>query len=84
MERQPPHVGTIGSTIADGLHMTIYCDAMDCRNNRALDLDEFGERYGRDMRVADFVGRSRCSRCGARWPKVSIRVAPIQTGGFDT
>jgi len=78
----PRQVGTIGSTIADGLHLTIYCDQFGCRNYRTLDLEDLKTRYGQDFRVADCVGRSKCSKCGARWPRVSIRFAPIDTGGF--
>lgn len=82
MPAHPPQVGTIGSIIADGHRMTIYCDAMDCRNSANVNLEALRDRLGVDYRVADFVGRSKCSKCGARWPKISVRVAPIHTGGF--
>jgi hypothetical protein len=39
-------------------------------------------RYGPNYRIADFVARSRCSKCGAKWPQLSVRVSPIQTGGM--
>ena len=62
--------------------MSIYCDAMDCHHGASIDLIRLRDTLGADLRVADFVERSKCSRCGARWPKLSIRVAPINTGGF--
>lgn len=80
--RKPPQVGTIGNAIANGHHMTVYCDAMGCRNKADVNLEAMREQLGADYRVADFVARGKCSRCGARWPQISIRVAPINTGGF--
>jgi len=74
--RRPPQVGTIGSTIAAGLRMTIYCDVGECHHNQTLDLEALARELGRDYRIADFVARSRCSKCGARWPQ---RAAPIRS-----
>jgi hypothetical protein len=82
MRRRPPQVGTVGSAIADGLHMTIYCGRLGCYHSANVDLEAMRAKLGADYPVADFVGRSACSKCGARWLKISIRVAPINTGGF--
>jgi len=82
MQQLPRHVGTIGSTIADGLHMTVYCGRLGCYHSANVDLEAMRAKLGADYPVADFVARSRCGKCGARWPEVSIRVAPIHTGGF--
>jgi hypothetical protein len=79
--RHPPHVGTIGSTIAGGFKMWISCDAIGC-HNADLDLDALKDEFGADYRIADFVARSRCSKCGAKWPQLSVRIAPIHTGGM--
>jgi hypothetical protein len=78
--KRPPQVGTIGSTIATGLKMWISCDAIGCRNNADVDLLALRDQLGADYRIADFVARSRCSKCGARWPQLSVRVSPIHTG----
>ena len=32
--------------------------------------------YGTDFAVSDFIARSRCSQCGARHPKVTIKISP--------
>ncbi len=81
MHRRPLHVGIIGSTIAQGFKMWISCDAIGCRNSADINLTELRDQLGADYRVADFVARSRCSKCGAKWPQISIRIAPIHTGG---
>lgn len=82
MPERPRHVGTIGSTIAGGLHMTIYCGRLGCYHRANVDLETMSAKLGADYAVADFMARSRCGRCGAQWPEISIRVAPITTGGF--
>jgi hypothetical protein len=79
---RPPQVGTIGDTIAARLHMTLYCDAMGCRHSQPVDLEALRDQFGPDYGVADFVARSRCSKCGAKWPQLSVRVGPIHTGGM--
>lgn len=38
MAQTPLQVGTIGSTIAAGLHM-IYCDVRECDHSQTLDLE---------------------------------------------
>jgi len=73
--KRPPQVGTIGSTIAAGLKMWISCDAIGCRNNADVDLLALRDQLGADYRIADFVARSLCSKCGARWPQLSVRVS---------
>jgi hypothetical protein len=51
----------------------------DPRRARRLD-----ERYGVELSVAEFVNRSVCSECGARWPKISISLEPVSTRGAKT
>jgi hypothetical protein len=80
--RRPPQVGTIGSTIADGLHMTIVCDAIGCHNRKTVDLEALRLELGEDYRIADFVARAKCSKCGAKWPKLPVKVGAIHTGGM--
>ncbi len=80
--KRPPQVGTIGSTIADGLHMTIVCDAMGCHNRKTVDLEALARELGPNYAISDFVARGRCSKCRAKWPKLSVRVRAIHTGGM--
>jgi hypothetical protein len=78
-ERQP-ELGTIGELVAQGLRLSIYCDVRECHHNQTPDLETLSRELGPDYRVADFVARSHCSKCGAKWPQLSVRVSPIHTG----
>lgn len=80
--KRPPQVGTFGGLIAQKLRLTIYCDVRECHHSQTLDLEALSHELGPDYRVADFVARSRCSKCGAKWPQLSVRVGPIHTGGL--
>jgi hypothetical protein len=42
---------------------------------------QIAERYGAKLSVAEFVNRSICSECGARWPNISITLEPGGTRG---
>jgi hypothetical protein len=40
-------------------------------------------RYLKDAQyIVDFVARIRCSKCEAKWPQISVWVAPLHTGGM--
>ncbi len=78
---KPPQVGTLGSTIAEGLHLTIVCDAINCHNRKTVDLEALRRELGEDYRISDLVARAKCSKCRAKWPKLSGSVGPMHTGG---
>lgn len=61
--KRPPQVGTLGTTIADGLHLTIVCDAIGCHHRKTVDLEALRRDLGEDYRIADFVARAKCGRC---------------------
>jgi hypothetical protein len=44
-----------------------------------IDLESIAECYGVELSVAEFVNRSVCSECGARWPNISISLEPVST-----
>jgi hypothetical protein len=46
-----------------------------------IDLEAIAERYGAELSVAEFLNRSVCSECGARWPNISISPEPFGTRG---
>jgi hypothetical protein len=46
-----------------------------------IDREAIAERYGVELPVAEFVNRSVCSECGARWPNISISLEPVSTRG---
>jgi hypothetical protein len=75
----PNHVGTIAGTIRGGHGMWIHCNNQNCLHRTRVDLEAIAERYGEGLAVAEFVARSVCSECGARWPNISISLEPINT-----
>jgi hypothetical protein len=46
-----------------------------------IDLEAIAERHGAKLSVAEFVNRSVCSECGARWPNISTTLEPGGTRG---
>lgn len=94
--KHPPQVGTVGSTIADGLHMSIVCDAMSCHHRATVDLEALRRerlshlRFRRAQplqqmrrRVAATLGSSRADshRWFARTEK--LRSNEALRGGLD-
>ena len=82
MEKRPAypnHVGTIGGTIRMGHGLWVHCDNRECLHRARIELDAIAERYGVKLSVAEFVNRSVCSECGARWPHISISLEPAST-----
>src|SRR5215469_290965 len=77
----PNHVGTIGGAIRMGHGLWVHCDNRECLHRARVDLEAIAERYGVELSVAEFVNRSVCSECGARWPHISISLEPISTRG---
>ena len=54
------------------------------RRFRRQVLDEVagrGRGRGHELIDAEFVNRSVCSECGARWPNISISLEPVSTRG---
>ena len=74
----PNHVGTIGGTIRMGHGLWVHCDNRECLHRAHIDLEAIAEHYGEELSVAEFVNRSVCSECGARWPDISISLEPVR------
>ena len=64
----------------DDPHGSIVTTESAC-TELALNLEATAERYGAELPVAEFVNRSFCSECGARWPNISISLEPVATRG---
>jgi hypothetical protein len=47
------------------------------RGPHHIDLEAIAERYGAELSVAEFINRSVCSECGARWPNISITLESL-------
>ena len=75
------HIGTIGGTIRMGHGLWVHCDNPECLHRARVDLEAIAERYGAEVPVAEFVNRSVCSECGARWPNISISLEPVSMRG---
>ena len=52
-----------------------------CLHRARIDLEAIAERYGAELSVAEFVNRSVCSECGARWPNIAISLEPVSSRG---
>jgi hypothetical protein len=48
---RPPQVGTVGRTVADGLHMTICCDAMGYHRRATVDLEALRRELAENYRI---------------------------------
>ena len=75
MAVQPPHVGTIGDKVRIGHGIWINCLNQECLHRARVDLALLVERYSAALPVAELVKRAVCSKCGSRWPRLSITVA---------
>lgn len=64
------------------LHLTIYYDVRECHHSTTADLEALRSELSEDYRIADFVARAKCSKCGPKWPKLSVKVGVIHTGGM--
>ena len=74
--RRPDHIGTIGDLIRRRQHIEIYCVRQGYHHHAPVDLNGLRSEYGEGYAVAGFVARSRCSKCGARYPDIAITVTP--------
>jgi hypothetical protein len=77
----PNHVGPIGGTIRMGHGLWVHCENREFLHRARVDLEAIAERFGAKLSVAEFVNRSVCSECGARWPNISISLEPGGTRG---
>ena len=64
-----------------GHGLWVHCENRECLHRAHIDLEAIAERYGAELSVAEFVNRSVCSECGARWPNFSITLEPRGTRG---
>ena len=80
MPRSPRQlVGTFADLILYNHELTVYCDA--CQHRAPVSVPALADRLGENCRVQAFIERAVCSKCGARWPKLSVTVVPVKTSG---
>jgi hypothetical protein len=81
MTRSPREfVGTFADLIHLGHELTVNCDA--CQHRTAVSVLALAERLGKNYRVQAFIERAVCSKCGARWPDLSVTVTPVGATGY--
>ena len=80
--RRPPRqlVGTFADLMRYGHELTVNCDA--CLHRSPANVPALATRLGERYRVQAFIERAVCSKCGARWPKLSVTVVPMKTSGY--
>jgi hypothetical protein len=60
-----------------GHGLWVHCENRECLHRARINLEAIAEHYGVELTVAEFVNRSVCSECGARWPDISISHEPV-------
>ena len=64
-------VGTFADLILYGHELTVNCEA--CQHRAPVSVPGLAARLGEHYRAQAFIERAVCSKCGARWPKLSVR-----------
>ena len=81
MPRSPRQlVGTFADLILLGHELTVNCEA--CQHRADASVPALAARLGENYRVQAFIERAVCSKCGARWPKLSVTVTPAQATSY--
>ena len=73
-------VGTFADLMRYGHELTVNCEA--CQHRARVSVPALAERLGERYRVQAFIERSVCSKCGARWPKLSVTMRPERATGY--
>lgn len=78
----PRKVGTLGAQVRLGHCLTIYCVACT-RSTRLLpaQVSALAAKHGADLTLCDFLDRSVCKVCGARWPWLDLTLSPYTAHG---
>ena len=83
MPRSPRQlVGTFADLILYGHELTVNCDA--CQHRAPASVPALADRLGESYRVQAFIERTLCSKCGARWPNLSVTVIPARATGYQS
>jgi hypothetical protein len=80
VNRRRQLIGSFADLIRLGHELTVNCDS--CRHRAVVSVPALATRLGDNYRVQAFIERSICSKCGARWPKLSVTVTPERSVGY--
>jgi len=69
-------VGTLGMMLEQ--HRALYLNCEKCHHSRKMSLPELINRHG-DLALQVVLERAVCTRCGGRWPDVTLQVPPDNT-----
>ncbi len=73
-------VGTVGDLIRE--RRTIWLDCAKRHHSAEMDPTAVAAAHGSDLAVQRFLERTRCTKCGARYPEVDLKVPPVSRGGL--
>jgi hypothetical protein len=81
MPRSPRQlVGKFTGLIRYGHELTANCEA--CQHRAPVSVPTLAARLGESYRLQALIERAVCSKCRARWPKLSVTAVPIRTSGY--
>jgi hypothetical protein len=72
-----PLFGTVAHVMLSDQYLSIYCES--CHHRNSVDLLAQVEAHGEAYRLQSFIDSAVCSKCGARWPKLSASLIPMRT-----
>jgi hypothetical protein len=72
-----PLGGTLAHVMLSDQYLSMYCEY--CHHRASVDLLAQVEAHGEAYRLQAFIDRAVCSKCGARWPKLSVSLIPVRT-----
>jgi hypothetical protein len=68
--------GTLAHVMLADQYLSTYCES--CHYRASVNLLAQVEAHGEAYRLQAFIDRAVCSKCGARWPKLSVSLIPVR------
>ncbi len=79
---RPRLVGTLADLILLGHELTVNYES--CLHRAGVTVRALAAPLGEHYRVQAFIERAVCSKCGARWPNLSVTVIPARATGYQS
>ena len=67
---------TLADLVRSGQDLIVHCES--CWHRASVDLLAQVEAHGEAYGLQAFIDRAVCSKCGARWPKLSVSLIPVR------
>lgn len=71
-----PLVETLAHVMQSDQYLAMYCES--CHHRASVNLLAQVEVHGEAYRLQAFIDGAVCSKCGARWPKLSVALIPVR------